>query len=397
MKVTYNDVYNLLMSANKTKQYLVYSYRKQNLPKQSSKNVYKGKQVYLCWVDKSDKSNVALMVLPATATVALINNCISARTNRGKTKYIPILYKELQEGIRQFRVSSKQVTFNGQKLALTKEEFAEINNDLNGLSKKYYTYARLSYFFESKEEPKVLTLYMLLTGVQFNKLKPLNLEYTNSYPENYFDTLEGMPVNKQSVTIKLKDCKNKIEVIKRIDKILSTLFQKQVQEEVKDEEFEVTPAFLNSLATKHVKLKLTKNANDLKLFSFDFGPAILYMIDFHAGNKMFSYLNDYCKYESGLVGNSENKLTVFGIELPYKVDKDYIIELTNEINSTVDAYYGLVLETKGNQFGSNTQQAIPTLTPSMKDVPVPVPVPTKPKEITQDVLDIIDELFPDDY
>lgn len=395
MKVTYNDVYNLLMSANKTKQYLVYSYRKQNLPKQSSKNVYKGKQVYLCWVDKSDKSNVALMVLPATATVDLINNCISARNNRGKTKYIPILYKELQEGIRKFQVSSKQVTFNGPKLALTKEEFAEINYKLHDFSKKFYTYARLSYFFESKEEPKVLTLYMLLTGVQFNKLKPLNLEYTNSYPENYFDTLEGMPVKKQSVTIKLKDCKNKGDVLKRMDLILSTLVQKQAKEEVKEKEFEVTPEFLKTLETEHVKLILTKNENELKFFSFKSGPAIYYMIDFYAGNKLFKHIQDDCRYESGLFGHDYEKFTTFGIELPEKVDKDYLIELTNEINSTVNEYYGVesLSETKENQFGSKTKQAIPTLTPSMKDVPVP----TKPKEITQDVLDLIDELFPDDY
>lgn len=395
MKVTYNDVYNLLMSANKTKQYLVYSYRKQNLPKQSSKNVYKGKQVYLCWVDKSDKSNVALMVLPATATIDLINNCISARNNRGKTKYIPILYKELQEGIRKFQVSSKQVTFNGPKLALTKEEFAEINYKLHDFSKKFYTYARLSYFFESKEEPKVLTLYMLLTGVQFNKLKPLNLEYTNSYPENYFDTLEGMPVKKQSVTIKLKDCKNKGDVLKRMYLILSTLVQKQAKEEVKEKEFEVTPEFLKTLETEHVKLILTKNENELKLFSFKSGPAIYYMIDFHAGNELFKHIQDACHYESGLFGHNYENFTTFGIELPEKVDKDYLIELTNEINSTVNEYYGVdsLSETKENQFFSKTKQAIPTLTPSMKDVPVP----TKPKEITQDVLDLIDELFPDDY
>lgn len=395
MKVTYNDVYNLLMSANKTKQYLVYSYRKQNLPKQSSKNVYKGKQVYLCWVDKSDKSNVALMVLPATATIDLINNCISARNNRGKTKYIPILYKELQEGIRKFQVSSKQVTFNGPKLALTKEEFAEINYKLHDFSKKFYTYARLSYFFESKEEPKVLTLYMLLTGVQFNKLKPLNLEYTNSYPENYFDTLEGMPVKKQSVTIKLKDCKNKGDVLKRMDLILSTLVQKQAKEEVKEKEFEVTPEFLKTLETEHVKLILTKNENELKFFRFKSGPAIYYMIDFHAGNELFKHIQDACRYESGLFGHNYENFTTFGIELPEKVDKDYLIELTNEINSTVNEYYGVesLSETKENQFGSKTKQAIPTLTPSMKDVPVP----TKPKEITQDVLDLIDELFPDDY
>lgn len=395
MKVTYNDVYNLLMSANKTKQYLVYSYRKQNLPKQSSKNVYKGKQVYLCWVDKSDKSNVALMVLPATATVDLINNCISARNNRGKTKYIPILYKELQEGIRKFQVSSKQVTFNGPKLALTKEEFAEINYKLHDFSKKFYTYARLSYFFESKEEPKALTLYMLLSGVQFNKLKPLNLEYTNSYPENYFDTLEGMPVKKQSVTIKLKDCKNKGDVLKRMDLILSNLVQKQAKEEVKEKEFEVTPEFLKTLETEHVKLILTKNENELKIFSFKSGPAIYYMIDFHAGNELFKHIQDACRYESGLFGHNYENFTTFGIELPEKVDKDYLIELTNEINSTVNEYYGVesLSETKENQFGSKTKQAIPTLTPSMKDVPVP----TKPKEITQDVLDLIDELFPDDY
>lgn len=397
MKVTYNDVYNLLMSANKTKQYLVYSYRKQNLPKQSSKNVYKGKQVYLCWVDKSDKSNVALMVLPATATIDLINNCISARNNRGKTKYIPILYKELQEGIRKFHVSSKQVTFNGPKLALTKEEFAEINYKLHDFSKKFYTYARLSYFFESKEEPKVLTLYMLLTGVQFNKLKPLNLEYTNSYPENYFDTLEGMPVKKQSVTIKLKDCKNKGDVLKRMDLILSTLLQKQAKEEVKEKEFEVTPEFLKTLETEHVKLILTKNENELKLFSFKSGPAIYYMIDFYAGNKLFKHIQDDCRYESGLFGHDYEKFTTFGIELPEKVDKDYLIELTNEINSTVNEYYGVesLSETKENQFFSKTKQAIPTLTISKESVTVPTK--PEPKEITQDVLDLIDELFPDDY
>ena len=397
MKVTYNDVYNLLMSANKTKQYLVYSYRKQSLPKQSSRNVYNGKQVYLCWVDKSDKSNVALMVLPATATVDLINNCIAARTNRGKTKYIPVLYQDLQEGIRKFRVSSKQASFNGKKLALTKEEFDEINYNLNRVSKKYSTYARLSYFFESKEEPKVLTLYMLLSGIQFNKLKHLNLEYTNSYPDNYFDTLEGMPINKQSVTVKLKDCKNKVEVLKRIDTVLSTLFQKQPVEEVKEKAFEVTPAFLKTLETEHVKLILTKNENELKLFSFKSGPAIYYMIDFHAGNELFKHIQDSCRYESGLFGHNYEKFTTFGIELPNKVDKDYLIELTNEINSTVNEYYGLdsLSEKKGNIYGSKTKQAMSTLKQNLESVTVPTK--TEPKEITQDVLDLIDELFPDDY
>lgn len=397
MKVTYNDVYNLLMSANKTKQYLVYSYRKQNLPKQSSKNVYKGKQVYLCWVDKSDKSNVALMVLPATATIDLINNCISARNNRGKTKYIPILYKELQEGIRKFQVSSKQVTFNGPKLALTKEEFAEINYKLHDFSKKFYTYARLSYFFESKEDPKVLTLYLLLTGVQFNKLKPLNLEYTNSYPENYFDTIEGMPVNKQSVTIKLKECKNKGDVLKRLDQILSTLLQNQDKEEVKEKEFEVTPEFLKTLETEHVKLILTKNENELKIFSFKSGPAIYYMIDFHAGNELFKHIQDSCRYESGLFGHNYENFTTFGIELPEKVDKDYLIELTNEINSTVNEYYGLdsLSEKKGNIYSSKAKQEMSTLKQNFESITVPTK--TEPKEITQDVLDLIDELFPDDY
>lgn len=382
MKVTYNDVYNLLMSANKAKQYLVYSYRKQSLPKPSSKNVYKGKPVYLCWVDKSDKSNVALMVLPATATVDLINNCIAARTNRGKTKYIPVLYQDLQEGIRKFRVSSKEVTFKEPKLVLTKEEISELDVNLRKLGKKNSMHISLGKHFLSKESPKVLTLDLFLDFSQFTKIKDLNLNFIHNYTKSYFDN-DG-----NTVSINLLDKETKEDLFNHLEFILGKL----LKEGETGEAFVISDAYLKTLETEHVKLLLTAEKDALNFFNVpEDEPILIYIVDFKDKQKNLTAVRDYKKYSCYFAFFDD--YTAIGVQLPTFLTEDYFDDLTSEINSIVDTYYEILAENKEKNSGIKQPKAMKNYNPSVESVTVP----TKQKEITHDVLDQIDELFPDDY
>ena len=96
LQITYNDVENILLTANKEKPYLVYSCRNRKLPKPSGENKINDRQVLVCWASKEDKADVVIILLDETKTAELIEQCIKINRNGGKTKFIPFLYDKLQ-------------------------------------------------------------------------------------------------------------------------------------------------------------------------------------------------------------------------------------------------------------------------------------------------------------
>lgn len=111
LQITYNDVENLLLTANREKPYLVYSCRNRKLPKPSGENKINDRKVLVCWASKEDKADVVVILLDETKTAELIEQCIKITRNGGKTKFIPFLYDKLQPVVTKLNqeIDSKNV------------------------------------------------------------------------------------------------------------------------------------------------------------------------------------------------------------------------------------------------------------------------------------------------
>lgn len=96
LQITYNDVENLLLTARLEKPYLVYSCKKQKLPKPSGENTINNRPVIVSWAGKEDKMDVVLVILDEAKTKEMLAMCVNVRKNGGKTKFIPFLYDKLQ-------------------------------------------------------------------------------------------------------------------------------------------------------------------------------------------------------------------------------------------------------------------------------------------------------------
>lgn len=353
MKITHKDVYNLLMLASSRKPYLVYSYRNVKTPRQGSKNVYKGKPVTICWASASEKDSIALVVLPPAKTEKLINDCIYARENRGKTKYMPVLYANLQTSIAQFakekaellkrkqaktgivdKPSKKPVVFKAEQIGSSVVSKTSVNiEELNGYVRGRNT---TDYNFRVVHSDSDILLrncgelfqgLALLVVVKTEKVSKLEGTFTRRTARfaTGDKTVIYYPISDKGVTYK-----------EDLDKIISQIGKPAKKVVPLHKEFTITDTYLNTYKTDLVSISLETNPEMLAAMNVKSErPLLVYAISTRlTDNKKLLRLNSDKRIVSGLLGFP--KATLFWVEVPTYITESFVKTLTELVLRIVE-------------------------------------------------------------
>lgn len=358
MKITYNDVYNLLMLASSRKPYLVYSYRNVKTPRQGSKNIYKGKTVTICWASASEKDSIALVVLPPAKTEKLITECIYARENRGKTKYMPVLYGNLQAAISQFAKEKAELLKRKQTNATlttkattttkpitstktTKPELVKataVKTPINVDDLNSYVRGRNTADINYRVTHSDTDILLRNCGELFQGLALLAVVKTDqlSKLEGTF-TRRTARFNSGNKTVIYYPISDRGQTYKEdIDKIIASVGKPINKVVPLHKEFKITTEYLNKYITDLVSISLETNPEMLAAMNVQSDkPILVYAISTRlTDNKKLLRLNNDKRIVSGLLGFP--KATLFWVEVPDYITESFVKTLTELVIKIVE-------------------------------------------------------------